>query len=148
MVVLATTAVRLIVAALTPLFPDETYYWDWSRHLAAGYFDHPPAVAWLIRAGTIVFGDTLLGVRLGAVLAGTIGIVFICSAARRVAGERGALLAAVFFAVMPLSAAGLVLATPDAPLLAATAATVYALVRVLESPRSALFSVMMTEVTS
>ena len=133
-IVFAATLVRLIVAASTPLFPDETYYWVWSRHLAAGYFDHPPAVAWLIRAGTLIFGDTPLGVRFGTVLAGTIGIVLMCSSARRVAGERGALLAAIVFAVMPLSAAGLVLATPDAPLLAATAATAYALLRVLESP--------------
>jgi len=38
-------AVRLVAAALVPLAPDETYYWDWSRHLAGGYFDHPPMIA-------------------------------------------------------------------------------------------------------
>src|SRR5215831_17500403 len=42
---------RLILAAIIPAFPDETYYWDWSRRLAAGYFDHPPAIAWLNRIG-------------------------------------------------------------------------------------------------
>ena len=36
--------------------------------------------------------------------------------------------------VLPLAAAGLVLATPDVPLLAAVAATLYCLVRALESP--------------
>ena len=41
---LALTALRLVVAALVPLSPDEAYYWMWSRHLAGGYFDHPPMV--------------------------------------------------------------------------------------------------------
>ena len=54
-IVTAAAIVRLVFAALLPPFPDETYYWAWSRHLAAGYFDHPPVVAWLIR-----FGDVLL----------------------------------------------------------------------------------------
>ena len=49
------------MAALLPLSADEAYYWLWSKHLAAGYLDHPPAIAWLIRAGTMLFGDTRVG---------------------------------------------------------------------------------------
>jgi 4-amino-4-deoxy-L-arabinose transferase-like glycosyltransferase len=133
-VIVVAGIVRLAIAALTPLFPDETYYWEWSRHLDFGYFDHPPMIAWLIRAGTLLAGDTPLGVRLGPVLAGVIGTLLVCMSARRVAGDRAALLAAIVFAVMPLSAAGLILATPDAPLLAAIAATMYALLRALGRP--------------
>jgi 4-amino-4-deoxy-L-arabinose transferase-like glycosyltransferase len=119
------------------LFPDETYYWEWSRHLALGYYDHPPAIAWLIRAGTSIAGDTSFGVRLFPVLAGTLASLFIALSARRLADERAALTTAIIFAVMPLSAAGLVLATPDAPLFAAISAIFYTLVRVLENePRS------------
>ena len=133
-VVLITTLIRIVIAALTPLFPDETYYWEWSRHLAAGYYDHPPMIAWLIRIGTAVAGHTPLGVRLGAVLAGALGTFFVCTSARRIADDRAGFLTAIIFAVMPLSAAGLILATPDAPVLAASAATVYAIVRMLEAP--------------
>ena len=39
------TLARLVVAAIVPLAPDETYYWVWSRHLQGGYLDHPPMVA-------------------------------------------------------------------------------------------------------
>jgi dolichyl-phosphate-mannose-protein mannosyltransferase len=128
---------RLIIGAVTPLFPDEAYYWDWSRHLATGYFDHPPAIAWLIRAGTMIAGDTPLGVRLGPGIAATCGALFLALAARRIGGDRAALLASVVFAAMPLSAAGLVIATPDAPLLACVAAMVYSIARALEHvPRS------------
>lgn len=135
-------SVRLLVAALTPVFPDETYYWDWSRHLATGYYDHPPMIAWLIRLGTSIFGHTALGVRIGAVVAGALATGFASAAARRLGGERAGFLTAVLFAVTPLSAAGLVLATPDAPLLAAATACLYALVRVFETPPRSAASTM------
>src|SRR2546426_835356 len=43
-------AFRVWYASFRPLLPDEAYYWVWTRHLAAGYFDHPPMVAYLIWA--------------------------------------------------------------------------------------------------
>ena len=49
-IIAISTAIRLILGALVPLFPDETYYWDWSRTLTAGYFDHPPMIAYFVRA--------------------------------------------------------------------------------------------------
>jgi 4-amino-4-deoxy-L-arabinose transferase-like glycosyltransferase len=135
-VTIAAALTRLVVAAFTPLFPDETYYWEFSRRLAGGYFDHPPVIAWLVRFGTLLFGDTSLGVRFGAVIAGAVAALFTAAAARRLRGPRGALIAAVVFALMPLST-GLTLATPDAPLLCFVAATLYALLRALEhEPRS------------
>ena len=38
---------RAVMAGLLPLTADEAYYWLWSQHLAWGYFDHPPMIAWL-----------------------------------------------------------------------------------------------------
>jgi 4-amino-4-deoxy-L-arabinose transferase-like glycosyltransferase len=125
---------RLVIAATTPLFPDETYYWEWSRHLAAGYFDHPPVIAWITAFGCALFGDTPLGVRFGSVVMGTVASLALVASARRLAGGDGALLLALAFALMPLSAAGLVLATPDAALFAAAALTWYGVVRALEQP--------------
>ena len=49
--------------------PDEAYYWVWSEKLQAGYFDHPPMVAWEIRFFTSIFGDHPWVIRLPAVLA-------------------------------------------------------------------------------
>ena len=62
------TALRLYYVQSVPLSEDEAYYWQWSRHLAWGYYDQGPMVAWLIRAGTWLCGQTELGVRLPAVL--------------------------------------------------------------------------------
>jgi len=33
------------------------------------FLDHPPMIAWFIRFGTAIFGDTNFGVRFGGVLA-------------------------------------------------------------------------------
>ena len=130
---------RLLFAARLPLFPDETYYWDWSRRLAGGYFDHPPMIAVLIRAGTALaalFGlsPTPLVIRFFPLLAGAAATLAASATARRIAGSRAALITALTFAFIPLAAAGLVLATPDAPLLAFEAMAIYAVVRALQSP--------------
>ena len=128
--------VRMLFAALLPLFPDETYYWDWSRRLAGGYFDHPPAIAVLIRGGTTLFGPAPIAVRFFPVLAGGIACLATVAIARRIAGDIAARTTAIVFAVLPLAATGLVLATPDAPLLAASALGLYAVVRALQIGRA------------
>ena len=134
-----TTLLRLVVGAIVPLFPDETYYWDWSRTLASGYFDHPPIIALLIRAGTAIFGDTALGVRFFPILAGTGAALGLMQSARVMAGDDAANLATRVFVCLPLATVGLVLATPDAPMLCAAAWTMYAVIRALrpgDIPRS------------
>jgi 4-amino-4-deoxy-L-arabinose transferase-like glycosyltransferase len=129
--------VRLAFAAWLPLYPDETYYWDWSRHLANGYFDHPPVIAWLIALGTSV-ARTLgarpspFAIRVVPVLVGSACGLFTTLIARRIGGASAARTAALVFALMPLAASGLILATPDAPLLAASAAALYYVVRSLQ----------------
>src|SRR4051794_27068135 len=66
--VLLVTAVLLRLVALSNvvLVPEEAYYWMYARHLSWGYFDHPPMVAWDIRLGTALFGNTEFGVRVVA----------------------------------------------------------------------------------
>ncbi len=103
---------RLVMAAIVPIVPDEAYYWEWSRHLAAGYFDHPAAIAVLIRAGTLIAGNTPFGVRCVAVLVGTIATVAAVALAQRFGGAVAAQRAAWAVLAMPLAGAGLVLATP------------------------------------
>jgi 4-amino-4-deoxy-L-arabinose transferase-like glycosyltransferase len=139
LIVSAAAVVRLIFAAIIPLFPDETYYWEWSRRLAPGYFDHPGGIAWLVRAGGALlapFGGagSPVGVRLGAIVAGWIATLATVATARRIGGDSAALRAAFVITVRPLGGAGLFLATPDAPVLAATAVGLYCIVRAFDSP--------------
>src|SRR5258708_11809437 len=68
LIVLALVVLRLVAAAFAPITFDEAYYWMWSKHLAGGYYDHPPMVAVVIRLGTMIAGDTEFGVRLVSIL--------------------------------------------------------------------------------
>lgn len=138
MIVTIAAIIRVIFGALIPVFPDETYYWDWSRQLAPGYFDHPGGIALLIRLGAAVLSPlglsvSPLAVRLGAIVSGWIAAMATIAIARRLAGTDAALVCAIVISVLPLAAAGLILATPDAPLLAATAVGLYCVLRALES---------------
>lgn len=118
-VVLGPLPLRAWLAETVGLAPDEMYYFGWSRRLAAGYLDHPPAVAWIIRAGTEVGGDGRLGIRLGALALGGVGMPLVLALLAREAGLRGrlALLLPASAALLPLGLAAGLLMTPDVPLL-------------------------------
>ena len=128
------TVLRLALAAALPLSPDEAYYWVWSRALAAGYLDHPPMVALLIRAGTALAGESEFGVRLAAPLAAGAGSLLLASAGEDLApGRHAGLIAAALLNASLLFGAGAVLMTPDTPLLLFWTATLAALARGLRS---------------
>ncbi|MBL6853982.1 MAG: glycosyltransferase family 39 protein [Alphaproteobacteria bacterium] len=132
----ALTIVRLIAAAVLPLSADEAYYWLWSRHLAAGYYDHPPAIAWIIRAGTLAFGATPLGVRIGGIVLSVIATVLVWRTGAILLrdGNQGAR-AALFFNLTLMISVETLAATPDAPAVAAAAAVLFALAKVWETGR-------------
>ena len=124
------TSVRLVVAAWTPLSPDEAYYWVWSRALAPGYLDHPPMVALWIWLGTWCAGNTPLGVRLLAPFAAAAGSVLLAQAAEDLfPGQRRGVPAAVLLNATLLLGAGAVTMTPDTPLILFWTAALAALAR-------------------
>jgi 4-amino-4-deoxy-L-arabinose transferase-like glycosyltransferase len=128
------TLVRVIAAGAAPLAFDEAYYWLWSKHLAAGYSDHPPMVAATIRLGTLIAGDTQLGVRLiGVLLALPASWAVWRSAQLLFKNERLALTSAVLFNLTLAVAIGTVIATPDAPLIAASAFVLLFLAKLTDS---------------
>ena len=130
----ALTALRLVVAASIPLVPDEAYYWVWSRALAPGYPDHPPMVALWIRLGTILAGNGALGVRLlGPVSTAIASLLLVDAANRLFPGQRLGIRAAAMLNATLLFGVGTLLMTPDAPLLTFWIATLWALVRLLDS---------------
>src|SRR6202022_1151927 len=68
MTISALVALRLAAAAWKPLTFDQAYSRVGAKNLAGGYYDHPPRVAPVIRLGTVIAGDTELGVRLVSIL--------------------------------------------------------------------------------
>jgi dolichol-phosphate mannosyltransferase len=124
-------ALRLLSLGSVELMPEETYYWNYAQHLDYGYLDHPPMVAWLIRAGTAVFGQTQFAVRAGAILCGLCTTFFVYRLTRNVYGEAAALASVALTQVLPFFFLSGLLMTPDAPMTAAWAACLYFLERAL-----------------
>jgi 4-amino-4-deoxy-L-arabinose transferase-like glycosyltransferase len=65
----AMTTLRVIYACVIDLRTDEAYYWTWSKENVLSFLDHPPMIAWFIRLGTAIFGDTNFGVRFAGIVA-------------------------------------------------------------------------------
>ena len=135
---LALTAVRLLVAAYSPLSADEAYYWVWSRALAPGYLDHPPMAAWWIWAGTQVAGDGPLGIRLLGPLSAALGSLLLARTADvLLPGRQAGIVAACLLNSTLLLGIGAVTMTPDTPLILFWTATFWALAQVLHTGRGA-----------
>jgi 4-amino-4-deoxy-L-arabinose transferase-like glycosyltransferase len=126
--------VRGIVAAVTPLAFDEAYYWQWSQNLAWGYYDHPPAIAFIIRAGTAMFGDTSLGVRFVPWLLSIVATMAVWrTGAILLESEHAGALSALVFSAMPMIGVEMLVATPDAPQIAAAAVLLYVLAKLVQT---------------
>lgn len=68
--------INILQSAFTNMHADESYYWMYSKHLAWGYFDHPPMAAFLIFLGDSIMHNEL-GVRLFVILLSTLTMAMI-----------------------------------------------------------------------
>ena len=65
--------INALQAFFTNLHYDETYYWIYSKKLAWGYFDHPPMIALLAKAGDLIH-HSQFGIRIFPVLIGVLSL--------------------------------------------------------------------------
>lgn len=106
--------VNVIHASFMDLHEDEAYYWMYSRYLDVGYFDHPPIIALFIKAGDLLFHNTL-GVRLISILTGTISIYILWKIVKPYSAN--AVLFILLYSCFFLFNLYGFIATPDSPLL-------------------------------
>jgi 4-amino-4-deoxy-L-arabinose transferase-like glycosyltransferase len=131
------TFLHVAYAGAIPLTPQEAYYWQYSRHPALSYFDHPPMAAWTIRATTALLGDSERAIRLAAAAWSGVFSLFFFLAGRRLLGARVALIATAGMLVVPFFSLGQTVITPDGPLVAGWVAALYFTVRALQEGRGA-----------
>jgi Dolichyl-phosphate-mannose-protein mannosyltransferase len=108
--------IGLIQSYYTELLDDEAYYWVFSRFLDWGYFDHPPMIALMIKAGYAVFHNEL-GVRIISLLL-NIATLFLLE--KLIAKKNDLLFYAIAFSLAVIQIGG-ILAVPDSPLIFFTA---------------------------
>lgn len=134
LVIAAMTVLRIVYASGIELRTDEAYYWTWSKEAALSFLDHPPGIAWLIRLGTAIFGDTVLGVRFGGIVAMLVTQCLLADIVRRLTHDVRAIVVAV---LMPEAALyyGLLMAkvAPDVAMIPFTVAMMWSLVRLAQS---------------
>ena len=102
----------LLQACFSELWDDEAYYWVYSQHLAWGYFDHPPMIALLIKAGYGLFHNEL-GVRFFIVIVNTLTLWI---TAKLIASKDNKLFYLLIGAMGAMQIGGM-LAVPDVPLI-------------------------------
>jgi 4-amino-4-deoxy-L-arabinose transferase-like glycosyltransferase len=109
--VLALLAVAYVgLAAWIPPLDDELYYWCWAQKPQLSYFDHGPLSGWFVAASTFVFGDSVLAIRVPAVLTSLVVVAILGKLMRPPTLWPWVILT-------PLFTFGAVLITPDTPLL-------------------------------
>jgi 4-amino-4-deoxy-L-arabinose transferase-like glycosyltransferase len=128
------TALRITYACLIDLRTDEAYYWTWSKESVLCFLDHPPMIAWFIRFGTAIFGDTNLGVRFAGIVAMLVTQLLLADIVRRLTHSTRA----IVLAVLMMEAAlyyGLLMAkvSPDIALIPFAVAMMWSLVRLVEN---------------
>jgi 4-amino-4-deoxy-L-arabinose transferase-like glycosyltransferase len=134
LLIVALTVLRLTYASLIDLRTDEAYYWTWSKENVLSFLDHPPMIAWFIRFGTAIFGDTNLGVRFAGIVAMLVTQLLLADIVRRVTHDWRAMIVVV---LLPEAALyyGLLMAkvSPDVAMIPFAMAMVWALIRLWES---------------
>jgi hypothetical protein len=132
---------NLVQSAATGLLDDEAYYWVYSKFPAWGYFDHPPMVAWLIKAGYSIFPNEF-GVRV------LFAVMSACSVwlIQKLLQEKDYLLYYTIMLSLGLLQIGGIIAIPDTPLLFFTVLFFLMYKKLVENPgvaRAVLFGVTM-----
>lgn len=122
--------IHLFCMATANLLVEETYYWNYSQHLAFSYLDHPPMVALLIKLTTTLLGTNEFAVRAGGLLCWVIMTYFTYALSELIHKGCG-VLSVLLISILPFFFLQSFFMTPDMPLLACWSALLYCLYRAL-----------------
>lgn len=125
---------RVVLALLLPITGDEAYFVVWAKNLAGGYYDHPPAVSWLIAPFWNVFGNSALAVRLSSIALVPVTMILTYDLMLRLGLDvRRAYTTTLIFALQPLLWLSFLITT-DTPLYLSSIFFVYFVVRYIHTP--------------
>jgi len=137
-VLVATSLVRLVVAANHPLFETECYYWMYSYYLDLGYFDHPPVLGFFIHLFDFWGPPSSLAARTHSVAGHFFCSLLLYGYARNQSGSRQTgIRTALLFNLIPIYSILAVQNQPDTPLLFFWCATLFCFERSLTTGKSA-----------
>ena len=124
-----------IMQGPTDLSADEAFYWEYSRRLGLSYYEKGPLIAYIIRLGTMLFGENAFGVRILSVLLAALSSLFVYLLGRDLVDKKTGAHAAALMQVVPLLNAQGIIMTIDSPLLMLWSLSLWLIYRATSSVR-------------
>jgi len=131
----------VLLNAQIDLYVDEAYYWGWSQELAFGYFSKPPMIAWIIALFTSICGDSLVCIKLPALLLYPVTTLFIYLIARELFNEKVAFWSGVAFITLPAVSMSSLIISTDVPFLLFWAMALYFFLKALKEDRGLYWAI-------
>ena len=116
-VIISLVFLRIASVGFMGLMPQDAYYYLYGQHLDWSYYDHPPAIAYLLRFFTDIFGDKVFVIKMtDSVITLLFFFVFYKLSACFLSARRVLFACTLLFSTLMLSTLSLV-STPDVPLM-------------------------------
>lgn len=112
---IVSTLIRLLILDKFGLTDDEAHYWQYSQHLDFSYYDHPGMVGYLIYLSTKIFGNTLYGVRLPALVCFFVASFYFYKLVKEIFNSKIAFRSTLLLNLIPIAFVGSIITLPDAP---------------------------------
>ncbi len=109
--------VRLAFIGLMGLMPQDAYYHFYGEHLALSYYDHPPAIAYILRFFTVVFGKKVFVLKLADSLITLLSVISFYKLARLFLSNHAAQKAIILLLSTLMITLLSLVSTPDVPLI-------------------------------
>ncbi len=113
--ILSVFRIYFILYGPLDLSPDEAHYWEWSRRLDLSYYSKGPMIAYLIAAGTSLFGNNVFGVRVLAAAFSLLSSLALFKLGKEMFNEKVGAVSAILFQLVPLFSVFGVIFTIDSP---------------------------------
>ncbi len=108
---------RIVFIGLMGPMPQDAYYFFYSQHLALSYFDHPPAIALILKFFTALLGEKVYVIKIADSLITLLSIFFFYRLSLYLAPQKEAGKSLMLFlSTLMVSVLSLV-STPDTPLI-------------------------------
>ena len=99
------------------IMPQDAYYFLYSEHLALSYFDHPPMVAYMLKLFSLLFGKSVIAIKLTDFIVTLMSFLAFYRLSRFFLSKSKALKASLFYGTTLLLTVLSINTTPDVPLI-------------------------------
>jgi len=132
--------IRSILAFLTPLAADESYYLLWASHLDFSYVDHPGMVSWLNYLFIYIFREPLLAIRICSLSLFLGSTFFIYKTIKLFTKDRSILWnTLIFYILIPYNFLIAITMQVDQPMILFTAMSIYFFSKLLKTKNTLYF---------